>query len=118
MNLTIDEKVIEILKQCYDPEIPIDLWNLGLIYNIEIKKISEKLKNVHIIMSLTTPGCQMGEQMANDIKSKLETTDFINEAIVEITFDPPWVPDMMTEEAKKKLGFTKPSENKIETSWE
>ena len=66
MNLTIDEKIIEILKQCYDPEIPIDLWNLGLIYNIEIKKISEKLKNVHIIMSLTTPGCQMGEQMAND----------------------------------------------------
>ena len=87
MNLSIDEQVIDILKQCYDPEIPIDLWNLGLIYHIEIKDSTNDLKNIHIIMSLTTPGCHMGDQMANDIKSKLEATKFVNEAKVEITFD-------------------------------
>ena len=72
MNLSIDEQVIDILKQCYDPEIPIDLWNLGLIYHIEIKESNNELKNIHIIMSLTTPGCHMGDQMVNDIKSKLD----------------------------------------------
>ena len=118
MNLSIDEQVIDILKQCYDPEIPIDLWNLGLIYHIKIKENDNDLKNVHIIMSLTTPGCHMGDQMANDIKSKLEATEFVNEAIVEITFDPPWTPEMMTEEARLKLGFTKPPENQVQTSWE
>ena len=58
MNLKVDEQVIDILKQCYDPEIPIDLWNLGLIYHIEIKDYKDELKNIHIIMSLTTPGCK------------------------------------------------------------
>ena len=119
MNLSIDEKVIDVLKQCYDPEIPIDLWNLGLIYHIEIKDVENNFKNIHIIMSLTTPGCKMGESMANDIKTKLEATDFINEAKVEITFEPPWTPEMMTDEARKKLGFNnKPNENQINTSWE
>ena len=118
MNLSIDEQVIDILKQCYDPEIPIDLWNLGLIYHIEIKESDNDLKNIHIIMSLTTPGCHMGDQMVNDIKSKLEATEFVNEAKVEITFDPPWTPEMMTEEARQKLGFTKPPENQVQTSWE
>ena len=118
MSLSMDEQVIEILKQCYDPEIPIDLWNLGLIYHIKIDKSSDKLKNIHIIMSLTTPGCHMGEQMANDIKLKLEATKFVNEAKVEITFDPPWTPEMMTEDGRKKLGFTKPPKEQVKTSWE
>ena len=61
------EDVIEILKQCYDPEIPIDLWNLGLIYDISIDK-----DNVNITMSLTTPGCTMGQYMADDIKTKID----------------------------------------------
>jgi len=118
MNLSIDEQVIDVLKQCYDPEIPIDLWSLGLIYHIEIKDTDDVLKNVHIIMSLTTPGCRMGDSMALDIKTKLEATKFVNEAKVEITFEPPWTPEMMTEDARKKLGFTKPSENQVNTSWE
>jgi metal-sulfur cluster biosynthetic enzyme len=118
MSLSIDEQVIEILKQCYDPEIPIDLWNLGLIYHIEIKEYENDLKNIHIIMSLTTPGCHMGKSMANDIKTKLEATNFVNNAKVDITFDPPWTPELMTDEAREKLGFSKPPENKVQTSWE
>ena len=117
MNLKVDEQVIDILKQCYDPEIPIDLWNLGLIYHIEIKNYKDELKNIHIIMSLTTPGCKMGDSMALDIKTKLEATNFVNNAKVEITFDPPWTPEMMTEFAKKKLGFEK-KETEVKTSWE
>ena len=67
-----ENKIIEVLKQCYDPEIPIDLWSLGLIYNIEIEE-SETLNNykVNILMTLTTPGCTMGSHMANDIKLNL-----------------------------------------------
>jgi metal-sulfur cluster biosynthetic enzyme len=118
MESSIDKKIIEILKQCFDPEIPIDLWNLGLIYHIEINDSKNELKDIHIIMSLTTPGCHMGESMANDIKTKLEATNFVNSAKVEITFDPPWKPEMMTHFAREKLGFTKPPESRIQTSWE
>ena len=98
--------VVEILKQCYDPELPIDLWNLGLIYNIDIQKsYDEKQSDINITMSLTTPGCGMGQHMADDIKNKLESLDEVYQASVQVTFDPPWTPDMMTEEAKGTLGF-------------
>ena len=73
------DQVIEILKQCYDPELPVDLWNLGLIYDIQIQKAyDEKISDVNILMSLTTPGCTMGQQMSQDIKNKLETLDEVN----------------------------------------
>ncbi|MEC7759618.1 MAG: metal-sulfur cluster assembly factor, partial [Candidatus Neomarinimicrobiota bacterium] len=91
------DQVIEILKQCYDPELPVDLWNLGLIYDIQIQKAyDEKISDVNILMSLTTPGCTMGQQMSQDIKNKLETLDEVNQAFVEVTFDPPWNPEMIT----------------------
>ena len=68
-----EEKVIEILKQCYDPELPVDLWNLGLIYNIQIQEAYDETKSdINIVMSLTTPGCTMGDQIAQDIRNKLE----------------------------------------------
>ena len=98
-----EEKIITILKQCFDPEIPIDLWNLGLIYEININEIN---KEVNIIMSLTTPGCTMGQYMADDIKTKLESLPDIKKANVQVVFDPPWEPQMMTDEGKKKLGFS------------
>tara|TARA_Y100001970_G_scaffold288365_1_gene415436 strand:- start:1153 stop:1521 length:369 start_codon:yes stop_codon:yes gene_type:complete len=102
----IDEnKIIEVLKQCYDPEIPVDLWSLGLIYNINIKKAENDKSDVNIIMTLTTPGCTMGSYMADDIKMKLNGLEEINSSEVEVTFDPPWKPDMMNDEARKKLGF-------------
>ena len=108
------EDVIEILKQCYDPEIPIDLWNLGLIYEITIKD-----HNINITMSLTTPGCTMGQHMADDIKSKLENLKNVNEVCVDVVFDPPWQPEMMTNEGRKKLGF-EPSkkDNNNQREWE
>lgn len=101
----MDEKIIDILKQCFDPELPIDLWNLGLIYEINAKPLTDGTHEVGIIMTLTTPGCTMGEQMAQDIKSKLENLKEISKAIVTVTFNPPWEPSMMSNEAREKLGF-------------
>lgn len=115
-----EEKVVEILKQCYDPEIPIDLWSLGLIYNIDIQEAFDEGKSdINITMSLTTPGCGMGQFMADDIKNKLEALHEVNQAFVEITFEPPWTPEMMKEEAKSKLGFqAKPRETEQDGNWE
>ena len=124
MSQVEENQIIEILKQCYDPELPVDLWNLGLIYGIQIQESYDETKSdVNIVMSLTTPGCTMGEQMANDIKNKLENLDEINQVFVEVTFDPPWNPEMITDEAKEKLGInlSSPQERKeptINKEWE
>ena len=116
------DKIIEVLKQCYDPELPIDLWNLGLIYEINYNELKSGENEVGIIMTLTTPGCVMGEHMANDITQKLESLDEIQSANVTITFDPPWEPSMMNNEARQKLGFNNKEEakqksNDIDTDW-
>ena len=108
----IRNKVIEVLKQCNDPELPIDLWNLGLIYDLKINEEGEKF-SVDIVMSLTTPGCTMGQYMADDIKQKLLEKENIKNVNVDVVFDPPWQPEMMTDEGRKKLGF-EPSKNKPE----
>ena len=122
MRKITEKEIIDVLKQCYDPEIPIDLWSLGLIYNIEIKKNNSNNYNIDIIMTLTTPGCSMGNTMAMDIKSKLEMNSLIDSANITITFDPPWNPGMMNSYAKDKLGFTKTkdneSDNKKQNNWE
>ena len=99
----IKNNVIDILKQCNDPELPIDLWNLGLIYDLKINEQDKKFA-VDIIMSLTTPGCTMGQYMIEDIKNKMASIKSISSVNVELTFDPPWNPQMMTEEGKIKLG--------------
>ena len=119
-----ESQVIEILKQCFDPELPIDLWNLGIIYNIDTQESYDELhSDVNIVMSLTTPGCTMGQQMSLDIKNKLEALDEVNQAFVEVTFEPPWNPEMMSAEAREKLGVgvSEPQERqdtKIQTEWE
>ena len=113
-----ENSIIETLKQCFDPEIPIDLWNLGLIYKIDILPKTNKKLDVHILMTLTTPGCMMGQHMADDIKSKLEKLNDIDTANVEVTFDPPWEPEMMSDEARKKLGFPKQPSSNNEEDWE
>ena len=100
----IKNNVIEVLKQCNDPELPIDLWNLGLIYDLRINEQDEKY-TVDIVMSLTTPGCTMGQYMIDDIKNKMSSIHNISSIDVELTFDPPWNPEMMTEEGKVKLGL-------------
>ena len=119
MSIT-EDKVVEVLKQCYDPEIPIDLWNLGLIYNIKIQDQDDNCC-VDIIMSLTTPGCGMGDHMAQDIKTKLEAVTEVSEATVSVTFEPPWNPEMMSDEAREKLGFSPPAATEQESNsnnWE
>ena len=98
------KKVVDILKKCNDPELPIDLWNLGLIYDLNINE-NEKNFDVSILMSLTTPGCTMGQYMMDDMKMKLATIKNIVDVEIELTFDPPWNPEMMTEEGKVKLGL-------------
>ena len=115
-------KIIDILKQCYDPEIPIDLWNLGLIYDINITTTENNKNDVKITMSLTTPGCTMGQHMADDIKNKVKTLEKINNIEVTVTFDPPWTPEMMTDYAREKLGYDPVKNNnkdqKINVEWE
>jgi len=115
-------KIIDILKQCYDPEIPIDLWNLGLIYDINITTTENNKNDVKITMSLTTPGCTMGQHMADDIKNKVKALEKINNIEVTVTFDPPWTPEMMTDYAREKLGYDPVKNNnkaqKINVEWE
>ena len=119
--MEMKEKIVDVLKECFDPEIPIDLWNLGLIYDINLKE-ENNLYDVDIIMSLTTPGCSMGQHMADDIKNKLKPFTNIKNVHVNVTFDPPWKPEMMTDFARKKLGFdpvkNNNKERKIELEWE
>ena len=120
--MKLKNKIIEILKQCYDPEIPVDLWSLGLIYDISINNIQDNKHSVDVLMSLTTHGCSMGQHMADDIKTKVSELDEIQDVNVSVTFDPAWKPEMMSEEARKKLGFDGPvlkqNQPKIETEWE
>ena len=101
---SMKKKVVDILKKCNDPELPIDLWNLGLIYDLNINE-NENNFDVSILMSLTTPGCTMGQYMMDDMKMKLTTIENIGNIDIELTFDPPWNPEMMTEDGKVKLGL-------------
>ena len=114
--------IIDILKKCYDPEIPIDLWNLGLIYSIDFTVENNNYRNVEITMSLTTPGCTMGQYMADDIKNKIKTLKNVKNVKVNVTFEPPWTPEMMTEYAREKLGYAPVSktkvDHKINAEWE
>ena len=115
------DKIIDVLKQCFDPEIPVDLWSLGLIYDISITEADNNKSDINITMTLTTPGCSMGTYMAEDIKMKLNVIDGINSSEVNITFDPPWKPDMMNDQAREKLGFPveeRPEEKGKEREWE
>ena len=111
------EKIIKVIEQCYDPEIPVDLWNLGLIYNIDYK-LNEKNKYiVNITMTLTTPGCGMADSIANDLRNKLLDLNVISEANIKITFDPPWEAKMMTDKAKDILGLSI-NKNEENNNWE
>jgi metal-sulfur cluster biosynthetic enzyme len=110
----IKEKIIESIKQCYDPEIPVDLWNLGLIYSINHELNKSNKYTVDITMTLTTPKCNMADHIAEDLKRKVLKNQDISKVIVNITFDPEWEPNMMTEKAKEILGLTNNNNN----NWE
>lgn len=95
------EKVIAAIKTVYDPEIPVDIYELGLIYEITIYPVN----NVHILMTLTSPSCPSAEVIPSEVKQRVEDIDEVNEVNVEITWDPPYSQDMMSEAAKLELGF-------------
>jgi FeS assembly SUF system protein len=97
----VEKNVIGTLKTCYDPEIPVDIWELGLIYEININEVND----VHVMMTLTSPSCPVAETLPTEVEDKIRKTEGVNTAKVEITFDPPWEQDMMSEEAKLELGF-------------
>lgn len=94
------DEIVTVLKDCYDPEIPINIWDLGLVYDINIDD-----DKVGIRMTLTAPGCMMGGMIADEVKAKLQALNGVKEAKVELTFDPPWSPDKMSEEAKAQMGI-------------
>ncbi|MCY4418251.1 MAG: iron-sulfur cluster assembly protein [Cytophagales bacterium] len=97
----LKEKIISALKTVFDPEIPVDVYELGLIYEIN----PYPLKKVHILMTLTSPNCPAAEHIPQDVKRAVEALEEIEEASVEITFEPPYSQDMMSEVAKIELGF-------------
>ena len=97
----LNDKIIRAIKTVYDPEIPVDVYELGLIYEIDIKDN----KDVHVLMTLTSPSCPASESIPSDVKNRIEMIKEINDVDVEITFDPPYTSDLMSEEAKLELGF-------------
>ncbi|MGB2128772.1 MAG: iron-sulfur cluster assembly protein [Flavicella sp.] len=97
----IGEKIVQVLKTIFDPEIPVDIYELGLIYDVMINEHKE----AKILMTLTTPNCPVAETLPKEVEDKVEQLEEIDSAEVEITFDPAWTQDMMSEEAKLELGF-------------
>ncbi len=97
----VEDKIIAALKEIYDPEIPVDIFELGLIYEVKIKED----EFVEIDMTLTSPNCPVAESLPVDVKNKVESIDEVGECKVNIVFDPPWDKDMMSEEAQLELGF-------------
>jgi len=93
------------LRTCYDPEIPINIVDLGLIYECEVMPNEDGSRNVDVKMTLTAPGCGMGDFLAQDVKDKIEAIPTIRQARVEIVFDPPWNQSMMSEAARLETGM-------------
>lgn len=97
----IGEKIVQVLKTIFDPEIPVDIYELGLIYDVMVNENKE----AKILMTLTSPNCPVAETLPKEVEDKIEQLAEIDNAEVEITFDPTWTQDMMSEEAKLELGF-------------
>lgn len=94
-------KIVEKLKTIFDPEIPVDIYELGLIYDVFVNENND----VKILMTLTSPNCPVVETLPVEVEEKIKSIDEVNNCEVEITFDPPWSQDLMSEEAKLELGF-------------
>lgn len=97
----LGEKIVTVLKTIYDPEIPVDIYELGLIYDVFVNEDKE----VKILMTLTSPNCPVAETLPVEVEEKVKSLDMVADAEVEITFDPPWTQDLMSEEAKLELGL-------------
>ena len=97
----LGEDIVEMLKTIYDPEIPVDIFELGLIYDVFVSENND----VKILMTFTSPNCPVAETLPVEIEEKVRSIDKVKDVEVEITFDPMWTQDMMSEEAKLELGF-------------
>jgi len=97
----LGEKIVKVLKSIYDPEIPVDIYELGLIYDVFVNEDN----HVKVLMTLTTPNCPVAETLPLEVEDKVRSIEEVAEAKVELTFDPPWTKDLMSEEAKLELGF-------------
>lgn len=97
----LGEKIVKVLKTIFDPEIPVDIYELGLIYDVFVNEDHD----VKILMTLTTPNCPVAETLPVEVEEKVKSINEVNDAEVEITFDPPWTQDLMSEEAKLELGM-------------
>ncbi|MCC5945950.1 MAG: DUF59 domain-containing protein [Bernardetiaceae bacterium] len=102
---SVRDQVIEVIRGIYDPEIPIDIYELGLIYEINVSEIIPNKANVHVLMTLTSPNCPSAEEIPTEVKQKVSALESVAEAEVEITFDPPYTQEMMSEAARLTLGF-------------
>lgn len=100
-NIDLREKVLDAIKQVYDPEIPVDIYELGLIYEINVYPVD----NVFILMTLTSPACPAAEVIPEEVEQRVKAIEGVNDVKVEITFDPPYTQEMMSEAAKLELGF-------------
>ena len=97
----LGEKIVKVLKTIYDPEIPVDIYELGLIYEVMVSTDYD----VKILMTLTTPNCPVAESLPREVEEKVKSLDEVEDCEVEITFDPPWSQDLMSEGAKLELGL-------------
>jgi FeS assembly SUF system protein len=97
----LEQQIIGVLKTIFDPEIPVDIWELGLIYDLKIDDDA----NAYVKMTLTSPACPVAGSLPPEVKEKIQTVSGINDVYVDLVWNPPWDKDMMTEEAKLQLGF-------------
>ena len=97
----LGEKIVAVIKTIYDPEIPVDIYELGLIYDVFVNEDYD----VKILMTLTTPNCPVAETLPLEVEEKIKSIKGVKDAEVEITFDPPWSQELMSEEAKLELGM-------------
>ena len=99
----LGEKIVGVIKTIFDPEIPVDIYELGLIYDVFVNEETD----VKVLMTLTSPNCPVAETLPMEVEEKIRSIEEVRNAEVEITFDPTWTQDMMSEEAKLELGFFK-----------
>ncbi len=97
----LGEKIVKVIKTIFDPEIPVDIYELGLIYDVFVNEDY----GVKVLMTLTTPNCPVAESLPLEVENKIKSMSIVTDAEVEITFDPPWSQDLMSEEAKLELGM-------------
>lgn len=97
----LGEKIVKVIKTIFDPEIPVDIYELGLIYDVFVNEDNA----VKVLMTLTTPNCPVAESLPLEVENKIKSMSIVTDAEVEITFDPPWSQDLMSEEAKLELGM-------------